>query len=312
MPYECLLTADDLTGTCDAAVHFASRGYRSTAMWEPTDPSPQVIAICTESRNASIPPGLLSRLCAIDARIRFQKIDSTLRGNGGREIQQAMRAFECAAAIVTPAFPAVGRIVEKGYLRVPGDPCFQPIEITAWLRAQGVEGSVSVPENVLCDEDLDRIVAGAMGQKILWAGSGGLAAAIARALPPGPDALPASPPRGRAVTFCIGSDHKVTAAQEQALLEHGIGKGALLRVPRGGISAGDLAGAQALFLCGGDTASLVCRSIGARRIDLAGEVVPGVPWGILREGKFDGMPVATKSGGFGERDTLIRVAEFFA
>jgi uncharacterized protein YgbK (DUF1537 family) len=92
----------------------------------------------------------------------------------------------------------------------------------------------------------------------------------------------------------------------------------LLPVPRGRISveavAEGIAAARpaALMVSGGDTASLVFRAIGARRITLCDEIVPGVPRGILRGGWLDGLPVVTKSGGFGDPDTLIRVADYFA
>jgi uncharacterized protein YgbK (DUF1537 family) len=66
-----------------------------------------------------------------------------------------------------------------------------------------------------------------------------------------------------------------------------------------------------LVLSGGDTASLVCRAAGVQRIELCDEIVPGVPRGILRGGAFDGVGVVTKSGGFGDRDTLVQVADFF-
>jgi uncharacterized protein YgbK (DUF1537 family) len=70
--------------------------------------------------------------------------------------------------------------------------------------------------------------------------------------------------------------------------------------------------AAALVLSGGDTASLVCRAAGVRRIELCDEIVPGVPRGILRGGEFDGASVATKSGGFGDRDALIRIADYYS
>jgi uncharacterized protein YgbK (DUF1537 family) len=75
---------------------------------------------------------------------------------------------------------------------------------------------------------------------------------------------------------------------------------------------GNAAGAAgALVLSGGDTASLVCRALGVRRIELADEIVAGIPWGYLSGGAFDGWRVATKSGGFGAPHALIQVADFF-
>ncbi|SPE42145.1 conserved hypothetical protein [Candidatus Sulfopaludibacter sp. SbA3] len=104
--------------------------------------------------------------------------------------------------------------------------------------------------------------------------------------------------------FVIGSDHPVTLEQVAKLRE---------ARPESLISPFDsIPDAGALVLSGGDTAAAVCRLIGARRIDLCDEILPGIPWGILRCGRFDGVPVVTKSGGFGAPDALIRVAEFFS
>ena len=153
------------------------------------------------------------------------------------------------------------------------------------------------------DADLDAIVAAGTGnpRRILWAGSGGLAAALSRQWGRA-TGLPVAPPAG-SLTFCIGSDHPVTLQQIARLRE---AKPDAVVLP-----LGSLPDCGALVLSGGDTASAVCRAAGARRIDLRGEVLPGIPWGILRCGRFDGTPVVTKSGGFGDPDALIRVAEFF-
>jgi uncharacterized protein YgbK (DUF1537 family) len=92
----------------------------------------------------------------------------------------------------------------------------------------------------------------------------------------------------------------------------------ILRIARGLVTVDEvrerIAGtpAAALVLSGGDTASAVCRAIGVQRIELCDEIVPGVPRGILRGGDFDGLSVATKSGGFGERDALIQIADYYS
>src|ERR1019366_4651441 len=115
---ECLLIADDLTGACDAAVHFARRGYRTNVRLESHVEEAAVLAISTESRDLAAPDlrqvmdDLAQRLPVTQARILFKKIDSTLRGNVGAEIAAAVTAFGCEAAVITPAFPAQGRTVE--------------------------------------------------------------------------------------------------------------------------------------------------------------------------------------------------------
>jgi uncharacterized protein YgbK (DUF1537 family) len=121
------------------------------------------------------------------------------------------------------------------------------------------------------------------------------------------------------VLFCIGSDHPVTVDQQRNLLALGRGEHVVLNLSVRQTSAEHVrdlivnaAGASiALVLSGGDTASLVCRALGVRRIELADEIVPGIPWGYLSGGAFDGSRVATKSGGFGAPHALIQVADFF-
>jgi uncharacterized protein YgbK (DUF1537 family) len=54
-----------------------------------------------------------------------------------------------------------------------------------------------------------------------------------------------------------------------------------------------------LFLSGGDIASEVCRRLAVSAIRVYGEVEPGVPAGVIRGGKAQGMRVVTKAGGFG-------------
>jgi uncharacterized protein YgbK (DUF1537 family) len=66
----------------------------------------------------------------------------------------------------------------------------------------------------------------------------------------------------------------------------------------------------ALILTGGETASFVLRALGATGINLAGEIAPGIPWGMVEGGIADGCTVVTKSGGFGQRDALVRAFQF--
>ena len=237
--------------------------------------------------------------------------------------------------MITPAFPAMGRTVEGGYLRVGGA---EPIDLAARLRSQGLEGCTHVHPaavsaaieggaqfisvDAACDRDLDAIaLAGlASGRRILWAGSAGLASALARTLPWGGPPGPRPAPRpASSVLFCIGSDHPVTVEQQRHLLALGRREHVMLNlsvrqtsVERVRELVGNAAGAAgALVLSGGDTASLVCRALGVHRIELEDEIVPGIPWGRLSGGAFDQSRVATKSGGFGAPHALIQVADFF-
>jgi uncharacterized protein YgbK (DUF1537 family) len=141
---DCLLVADDLTGACDAAVHFAIRGLRADVLYsrQAQATGARVLAITTESRDlspAEVRRAMTAAAAAfpVDAStLVFKKIDSTLRGNTGLEIAAALDAFGCDAAVVCPAFPAMGRVVESGLLRIPWSAEFAPISVAGLVRLQ--------------------------------------------------------------------------------------------------------------------------------------------------------------------------------
>jgi uncharacterized protein YgbK (DUF1537 family) len=240
---ECLLIADDLTGACDAAVHFALEGLRASVCLSPDGSAgrAQVLAITTESREvesaaaASLVAGTASLLPHRSAAILFKKIDSTLRGNPSSEIAACLETFGCQAAVVCPAFPALDRIVEQGRLHVRRGADFEPVEIIGRLRAPAVEPCLHVSQGAVrealslgarlivldasSDHDLDQIATEllAIDQRLLWVGSGGLACALARRIGRA-KRPPAIAPLPMPVLFCVGSDHPSTAAQQAALL----------------------------------------------------------------------------------------------
>ena len=62
-----------------------------------------------------------------------------------------------------------------------------------------------------------------------------------------------------------------------------------------------------LFVAGGETMRQVCDCLGAERLDVDGEIVPGVPASILCGGRWDGLRVISKSGAFGDAGLLLRL-----
>ncbi|PSP86135.1 four-carbon acid sugar kinase family protein [Halobacteriales archaeon QS_1_68_17] len=61
-----------------------------------------------------------------------------------------------------------------------------------------------------------------------------------------------------------------------------------------------------LVLTGGAVAAAVLSAGGAGAVELTGDAVAaGVPVGVVDGGTFDGIPVVTKAGGFGESTTVI-------
>lgn len=120
--------ADDLTGANDAGVQFAKQGltvqvFLNDLLAKDLDLLPEVMVLDTDSRAAS-PAEAFARVRATGGLVRkmaanppmtFKKIDSTLRGNIGPEIDAAMAEYDLAWAAVAPAFPANGRITVGGW-----------------------------------------------------------------------------------------------------------------------------------------------------------------------------------------------------
>ncbi|QGP92767.1 D-threonate kinase [Neomoorella glycerini] len=69
---------------------------------------------------------------------------------------------------------------------------------------------------------------------------------------------------------------------------------------------------KGLVVTGGDTAVHVCRSLSARGISLATELLPGIPLGYLEGGPAAGLPIVTKAGGFGPPEAFIKVFQYLS
>ncbi len=129
------LIADDLTGSLDTGLQFRKKGLTTVVPldWDHPWPRAQALVLNTHSRN--LPGGLayrkVFRICRrLKARGIYKKIDSTMRGNVGKEALAILNAQKIAKAIVVPTVPVMGRVVEGGILRVHGTPLLK----TAYAR----------------------------------------------------------------------------------------------------------------------------------------------------------------------------------
>lgn len=222
------VVADDLTGATDTTHGFAARGYEAGVLISPrsyrdSDVSLEeqsVVGVNTGSRYADsrrAGDAVSEAVSVIPAEIVYKKIDSTLRGNIGAEVNAALTAAGADLAVVAPAFPAAGRTTADGVHYVDGTPvaeteygndkngppsstlcdCFatvdRPIETvdlatvdtgrdavkTVYQRA--IERHDSAPI-VICDAKADNHLSTVADAAIkfdpLYVGSGGLAAQI--------------------------------------------------------------------------------------------------------------------------------------
>ncbi|TDE02217.1 four-carbon acid sugar kinase family protein [Jiangella asiatica] len=306
-----------------------------------------------------------------------KKVDSTLRGPLAAELA-ALRA-DGAPLVVAPALPALGRTVIGGAVRVDG----VPLERSASWAAESRPAPSSVAEALrplpavvvgldvvrgaadrlaaallaaadaatlpVCDAetdaDLDHIVhAGALtGRPVRWAGSAGLAHALARTsrapaagtTPPAPTARPpalfvvgsAAPSARAQLDRLTGWTDTVVELEPALLTDPGLaatvagrtaGRNAVVHLAAadGAERSPDVVAALAravapaaadhptLVLTGGETARAVLAAIGA------GELLVRDAWddGVVVSTAPDGHVVVTKPGAFGDPDTLLRVA----
>jgi D-threonate/D-erythronate kinase len=107
-----------------------------------------------------------------------------------------------------------------------------------------------------------------------------------------------------------GAPPDVRAAMESRDLTPAVVTERLVQgLARAAARAMDAVAPSALILTGGDTARAVCAALGAQALEISREAAPGVPISHFQGGRWDGLPVVTKAGGFGEPDTLVRVIQ---
>ena len=125
-----VIVADDFTGACDVGVQFAMRGISTSVVLKHATlrdlktTRSALLVHDTETRNESAETAYVrirkfSALC-IRAKIElvYKKIDSTLRGNLGGELDGILDVFSEAVAIVSPTYPEYQRTVVDGNLLV--------------------------------------------------------------------------------------------------------------------------------------------------------------------------------------------------
>jgi D-threonate/D-erythronate kinase len=372
------IIADDLTSACDGAAPFRAAGCPAYVVFDPPRRGPLpsgVTAVDTDSRSNSAAPAArraaAATLACAAADVLFKTVDSTLRGHIATEIDAVLAVSSRRTAVLAPAFPAQGRTTVHGVQHLAG----QPVDRTWFAQDPGhpvrcadllflfpgavpvIPGPAPVGGGKLAelagrvgaaryavadatsDADLDQLAAAVPIGQVLWAGSPGLAAALARRLGPREPA-PVQNVSARRVLFVIGSLHP--ASQEQlawicsaraatavSVLNGGAAERAEQRLARQAAvvlhgpadrAAGlpvpamlaevtarltEARAFDALVITGGETARTVLLACGARGLELAGELETGVPLGFADCPRR--LPVVVKAGGFGDHRLLARL-----
>ena len=385
---EVAVIADDLTGAADTGMQFARASYRTAVAFRDAEINLRdldAVALDTDSRLT--PPGPAAERVAEavrtvrDARILYKKMDSTLRGNVAAELASALEASGRERAVVAPAFPDAGRTTAGGVQLVNGVPVQEtglrdhpkPPVVEAHVPtllsgafqvgALGVE-DLGDPGSVGRALEKDRcVVADARGNadlealvravpdpsEVLWAGSAGLAMALAGEYP-GPRAgeTPAAPAQARGVLVVIGSLSGASREQLRRLVKRrgavalpvagraGVedafvaaraaledGRCVILHSPKDRMPSGDgpavtLLADVAVRLAGEGLFDALVATGGSTAIAVSRRL--GASGMKLDDEVEEGVPVGTligpspyrivtKAGGFGSPDTLVRAVE---
>jgi len=167
MDQKIAVIADDLTGANDTGVQFAKQGMDTVVLLglaaSAEAMSAQAVVADTQSR--ALPPGQAAARAAQAAelfqtgasRILYKKVDSTLRGNLGAEIEAIMDVRGLRLAVVAPAFPKLGRTCVGGIALLQG----VPLEATEIARD---------PKCPVVESHLPTLLAGQTGLEVGHAG----------------------------------------------------------------------------------------------------------------------------------------------
>ena len=159
------ILADDLTGACDTGTLFAAKAPVPVTVWPDLPRDAGVRVVDTESRTLQAAAARERIRGSVGAGGRpfaggpcFKKIDSTLRGRIGAELDELMTLLGATSAVLCPAFPSQGRIVRDRLLLVDGAPVIE----TALARDPEFPATAAGPSSNVVDllrAQLDRPIA---------------------------------------------------------------------------------------------------------------------------------------------------------
>jgi D-threonate/D-erythronate kinase len=351
------LLADDLTGALDSAAAFGAPDAPLPVAWRSdavTEAGAFAFDSGTREKPADEAAALVARLAPLlfagADSLAYKKVDSLLRGSEAEEIDAVLRARPFARVLVAPAFPAQRRTTRDGRQGVLAANGWEALPTDLAARLERLGHAVArrrpgdaVPDGVSVwdadtDADLDAIAAAAgEAPGILFVGSGGLAAALARRQA---RETAAAPRLARPLLGLFGTHHPVMLGQLASAAHACVAirgandaprvaarlsaEGAAFvtldlspDIPREAAAAriaAAFAGLVArldqpgtLVVAGGETLRALCDALGADALGVTGELMPGIPCSRLAGGRWNGTAVVSKSGAFGAPDLLSSI-----
>lgn len=149
------MLADDLAGAHDAAIPFAKRDFAVAVVSDPDrldrfDSADLVVLntntrSCGEAEAADRVRGACEAIKFRSGRLIYKKIDSTLRGHVGFEIDLVSDMMNFGLTVCAPAFPEMGRTTVGGYQLLHGVP----------VRGRDMAGPDIPPQHAFIPDLLD-------------------------------------------------------------------------------------------------------------------------------------------------------------
>lgn len=353
-----LVLADDLTGALEVGSSFAQRGLESVVyltLPKTLDKPVSVINMATRTASATELRRQYESLKPYwpFSGLIYKKIDSTLRGPIGEELEQLYLAGH-HHFVIAPAYSALGRTTSRGLQYVNGIPVNQtaaakdplnPVKTAvirdllspdmqqrakhlSRLQPEDLSGEGILIVDAQKAEDLEGVAAVLIKESYagVMVGSNGLASALANYLTSQVKAL--ALPKPATVLIVSGSKHPLSHAQLDQLKNQSRATSDKLwliessRLPEDALVIQQTLLSQtahflettspdAFLVIGGETSLALLKHIGAISLQPQAELSPGIPLSLIQGGKFDGIPIITKSGGFGNLDVLSTILDSF-
>lgn len=130
-PSPLFILADDFTGANDVGIPFARHGFETVVISDPdrlNDIDADIVILNTGSRDCSAEEAVqrvgdcVRAVQLVNGIILYKKVDSTLRGHIGIEIDTVAELSGHTTVILAPAFPETGRTTIGGYHLLNGEP----------------------------------------------------------------------------------------------------------------------------------------------------------------------------------------------
>lgn len=345
------MIADDLTGGGDIGIQFADKGLQVTLSIDVDEikdipMETEVWVINTNSRSESPKSAVKKVTKAVaylkewNAQFHYKKIDSTLRGNLGVELEAYIDALGIEKLPFCAAFPDMGRITkdtvhfvngqkisESPYSRDIKSPVTES-NIRKLLAAQTEKSEKIEVEDAVTNEDLEILSRDISGN--VFAGAAAWAGWLADRWLSAPRKVKTVVVSPGPVLVVSGSLNPVSLGQIEYWEKKGLNSirftdtkdtgdleeedlliktveeeaaGSLKKLNKAATNLFDSKKWSHLILNGGDTAHEFMMSCGIKQVNVIKSIIPGI---ALTE--YDGKYIILKPGGYGMADHLVKLA----